>query len=68
MAGYQIVTDSTTDITAEMIEDCGLVVIPLCFTLEGATHRDVPQGGMPIEGFCSWVSEQTGNGRFACPW
>ncbi len=51
MAGYQIVTDSTTDITAEMIEDCGLVVIPLCFTLEGATHRDVPQGGMPIEGF-----------------
>lgn len=51
MAGYQIVTDSTTDITGEMIEELGVKVIPMCYTLEGETHRDVPQGGMPITDF-----------------
>ncbi len=51
MAGYQIVTDSTTDITQEMVGALGVRVIPLCYTLEGKTHPDVPQGGMPITEF-----------------
>lgn len=51
MAGYRIVTDSTTDITKEMIEELGITVIPLCFTLEGKTHRNTPDGDMPITDF-----------------
>lgn len=51
MAGYRIVTDSTTDITPGMIQDLGITVIPLCFTLEGQTHQNIPGGGMPIADF-----------------
>jgi len=51
MAGYQIVTDSTTDLTGEMAEALGVQVIPMCYTLEGQTYPDVPQGGMPITEF-----------------
>lgn len=51
MAGYQIVTDSTTDMTGEMIEELGVRVIPMCYTLEGGTYRNVPEGGMPIAEF-----------------
>ena len=31
MAGYRIITDSTTDITPEMIEDLGVTVIPMFY-------------------------------------
>jgi len=45
MAEYQIVTDSTTDITAEMIKELDLQVIPLCYTMDGKTYHNVPGGG-----------------------
>ena len=51
MAGYRIITDSTTDITPEMIEELGVTVIPMCFMLENQTHRNIPGGGMPIPDF-----------------
>lgn len=51
MQEYQIVTDSTTDITADMTKELGVVMIPLCYTLGGTTYRDVPEGGMPIPDF-----------------
>ena len=51
MAGYRIITDSTTDITPEMIEDLGVTEIPMCFMLENQTHRNIPGGGMPIPDF-----------------
>lgn len=51
MAGYRIVTDSTTDITPEMIQELGVTVIPLTFTLEGQSHQNIPGQGMPITGF-----------------
>lgn len=45
MASYRIVTDSTTDITPEMIKKLELKVIPLCFMMEGETYRNIPGGG-----------------------
>ncbi len=51
MAGYRIITDSTTDITPEMIQELGIDVIPMCYTLEGQTYRNVPGGGMASKAF-----------------
>ncbi len=45
MADYQIITDSTTDISPEMIREMDLQVIPLCYTMEGKTYRNIPGGG-----------------------
>lgn len=51
MAGYRIVTDSTTDITPEMIQELGIHVIPMTFTLEGQNYQNIPGQGMPITEF-----------------
>ena len=45
MANYRIVTDSTTDLTPEMIRELELKVIPLCYMMEGNTYRNIPGGG-----------------------
>ncbi len=45
MAEYQIVTDSTTDISLEMIAELGVHVIPLCYIMEGKTLHNIPGGG-----------------------
>ena len=45
MAAYQILTDSTTDITPEMIRDLDIQVIPLSYTIEGRTYHNIPGGG-----------------------
>lgn len=45
MANYRIVTDSTTDLTPEMISELDLKVIPLCYMMEGKTYRNIPGGG-----------------------
>lgn len=49
MAEYQILTDSTTDITAEMIRDLDIQVIPLCYTIDGRTYHNIPGGGEMTE-------------------
>ncbi len=45
MAEYQIITDSTTDISPKMIADLDLQVIPLRYTMEGKTYENIPGGG-----------------------
>ncbi len=45
MAAYRIVTDSTTDLSPELIQELGVQVIPLCYTMEGKTHKNIPGGG-----------------------
>lgn len=45
MSEYQIITDSTADITAEMIRELDLHVIPLCYMMDGKTYHNIPGGG-----------------------
>lgn len=45
MADYQIITDSTTDITADMIKELDLQVIPMCYMMDGKTYHNIPGGG-----------------------
>ena len=45
MAEYQIITDSTTDLSQEMVEQFGVQVIPLCYMMEGKTLHNIPGGG-----------------------
>ncbi len=45
MAAYQIITDSTTDLTSQMVRELDLQVIPMCYTLEGHTYHNIPGGG-----------------------
>ena len=45
MAEYQIITDSTTDLSAEMIRELDLQVLPLCYVIEGKTYHNIPGGG-----------------------
>lgn len=45
MTEYQIITDSTTDISPEMIAELDLQVIPMCYMLEGRTYHNIPGGG-----------------------
>lgn len=45
MAEYQIITDSTTDLSAEMIQQLDLQVLPLCYMIDGKTYHNIPGGG-----------------------
>lgn len=45
MSNYRIITDSTTDLTPEMIQELELKIIPLCYMMEGKTYRNIPGGG-----------------------
>lgn len=45
MGTYQIVTDSTADLTPEMIRELDLHVIPLRYTIDGHTCHNIPGGG-----------------------
>lgn len=45
MGNYQIITDSTTDLTPELIETLQVQVIPLCYMMEGKTYHNIPGGG-----------------------
>ncbi len=52
MANYLIFTDSTGDLTPALIEQAGLQVLPMTFTLDGATYRNYPDGReMPLSEF-----------------
>lgn len=42
MKNYVIVTDSTTDLPEEIVENLGIKVIPLTFELEGKSYIDHP--------------------------
>ena len=45
MGNYQIITDSTTDLTPALIEELQVQVIPLCYMMEGKTYHNIPGGG-----------------------
>ena len=51
MGNYRIVTDSTTDLTREMMEELELKVIPLCYIMDGKTYRNSPDSGMKEPAF-----------------
>ena len=41
---YRIITDSTGDLTPELIRDLQLMVIPMEFTIDGKSYRNYPDG------------------------
>ena len=45
MGAYQIITDSTTDLTPELVRELDVQVIPLCYMMEGRTYHNIPGGG-----------------------
>lgn len=45
MGTYQIVTDSTADLTPELIKELDVQVIPLCYMMGGKTYHNIPGGG-----------------------
>lgn len=45
MGTYQIVTDSTADLTPELIRQLDVQVIPLCYMMGGRTYHNIPGGG-----------------------
>ena len=52
MSEYIIVTDSAADLPASMVEELGVEVLPLSFTIEDHTYEDHPdRRAMPIEQF-----------------
>ena len=42
MSEYVIVTDSSADLTQELVEELGIYVLPLSFTIRGTTLEDHP--------------------------
>ena len=42
MSNYKIVTDSTTDLSAEMVENLGLHIIPMHYTIDGRDYINTP--------------------------
>ncbi len=42
MSDYVIFTDSSADLTNEMVEELGLNVLPLSFTIQGKTYHNYP--------------------------
>ena len=52
MSNYRSVTDSAADMSAAMVEESGVTVLPLCFTMEEESYEDHPdRRAMPIEEF-----------------
>ncbi|MEG2098041.1 MAG: DegV family protein [Pseudoflavonifractor sp.] len=42
MSEYIILTDSSADLTAELVKELGVEVLPLTFTIKGETHANYP--------------------------
>lgn len=42
MSEYKIITDSSADLSQEMVEELGVQVLPLRFTIKGTTLKDYP--------------------------
>ena len=41
---YRILTDSTGDLTPELVQELDLTVIPMEFTVDGKSYRNYPDG------------------------
>ena len=58
MSAYIIVTDSAADMSAAMVEELGVAVLPLSFTMEDHVYEDYPdRRDMPIEQFYGLLRE-----------
>ena len=56
--GYKIITDSTIDMDHKMIEELGLTVVPLRFTIDVKTYKDKADlSDMPTETFYAKLRE-----------
>lgn len=44
MVKYQIITESTGDLTPALIAELGVTVLPMQFNLDGASYRNYPDG------------------------
>ncbi|MEG1396434.1 MAG: DegV family protein, partial [Oscillospiraceae bacterium] len=42
MSDYVIVTDSSADLTADLVKDLEVEVLPLTFTIQGKTYQNHP--------------------------
>lgn len=42
MSDYVIVTDSSADLGQDMVQELGVIVLPLSFTMDGKTYHDYP--------------------------
>ncbi|MEG0777710.1 MAG: DegV family protein [Oscillospiraceae bacterium] len=42
MQNYKIITDSTSDLTVELIEELGLHIIPMIYTVDGRDYTNTP--------------------------
>jgi len=42
MPDYVILTDSSADLSAEMVREAGVTVLPLSFTIQGETYENTP--------------------------
>ncbi|NCE64736.1 DegV family protein [Pseudoflavonifractor sp. 524-17] len=58
MSEFVIVTDSAADLSAAMVEELDVEVLPLSFTIENQTYEDHPdRRAMPIETFYRLLRE-----------
>ena len=42
MSDYVLITDSSADLSQEMVQELGVTVLPLSFTIQGKTYRNYP--------------------------
>lgn len=49
MGNYRIITDSTADLTPELIQELDVQVIPLCYMMGGRVYHNIPGGGEMTE-------------------
>ena len=42
MSEFVLLTDSAADMSQEMVEETGVIVLPLSFTIQGKTFHDYP--------------------------
>lgn len=42
MSEYVLITDSSADLSQEMVQELGVTVLPLSFTIQGRTYRNYP--------------------------
>ena len=53
---YVIITDSTTDLPADLIKELDILVLPLSFTIDGNTYEDYSDGrDLPLKDFYNKV-------------
>ena len=56
MRDYVIMTDSCCDLSEEEVRECGLVVLPLSFTMDGVSRHDTPDHAeMSLEEFYAHI-------------